>query len=133
MSRPVECFRPNIVLRGGPAFFEDRLKTFHVGGATLTNTSPCARCVMTTVEPVTGVIDKNNEPLETLRKDRFMSPPHETKWWSWATPKRQAMFGMNGFHDAESVHAMIHVGDKVEVQSMFLSRRPFKKYGAAVP
>jgi uncharacterized protein YcbX len=75
LPRPVtiEHFRPNLVLEGCEPFAEDSWKRLRVGDVELEIVKPCARCVFTTVDPLTGVKAANGEPLRTLtgfrRKD----------------------------------------------------------------
>ena len=57
-------FRPNLVVEGAPAWDEDGWTHLRIGGALLRATKPCARCVVTTLDPETGRADK--EPLKTL-------------------------------------------------------------------
>lgn len=57
-------FRPNIVLEGLDAHEEDRLQNIEIGTAALSVTTPCARCVMTTIDPTSG--EPGGEPLKTL-------------------------------------------------------------------
>jgi uncharacterized protein len=61
-------FRTNLVFSGGQAHHEDELKYFKVGTAKLVGVKPCARCVMTTINPETAI--KGKEPLKTLSKYR---------------------------------------------------------------
>lgn len=58
-------FRPNLVFSGGAAFEEDEWGEFELGTTQLLGIKPCARCLMTTVNPRTGIIE-NPEPLKTL-------------------------------------------------------------------
>jgi uncharacterized protein YcbX len=66
LSRPSSMlrFRPNLVLRGGRAWEEDRWRTLEVGEVRLDLVKPCARCSVTTVDPGTAV--RGKEPLRTL-------------------------------------------------------------------
>ncbi|GAB4217218.1 MAG: MOSC domain-containing protein [Sandaracinaceae bacterium] len=57
-------FRPNLVVSGAPAWEEDRWGRIRVGPLWLRVAKPCARCVMTTLDPRTGAVGK--EPLRTL-------------------------------------------------------------------
>ena len=57
-------FRPNVVVEGAPAWDEDRWAHLRLGGVLFRATKPCARCVVTTLDPDTGRADK--EPLKTL-------------------------------------------------------------------
>lgn len=61
-------FRTNLVFSGGQAHEEDDWKYFKVGGAKLSGVKPCARCVMTTINPETS--EKGTEPLRTLNQYR---------------------------------------------------------------
>ncbi|MBI5596039.1 MAG: MOSC domain-containing protein [Elusimicrobia bacterium] len=59
-----ERFRPNIVVRGGPAWSEDAWSVLRAGGVALRAAKPCERCAITTVDPRTG--ESGAEPLKTL-------------------------------------------------------------------
>jgi len=61
-------FRPNVVVSGAPPWAEDRWSRLRVGEVRLRATKPCARCVVTTLDPRTGAADK--EPLRTLARFR---------------------------------------------------------------
>ena len=63
-------FRPNIVLETDTPHIEDGLKELSIGPVTFAVASPCARCVFTTVDPLTGVKHADGEPLHTLRQYR---------------------------------------------------------------
>ena len=80
-------FRPNIVVQGTAPWAEDRWSHIHIGALTFRAPKPCARCVMTTLDPQTALGGK--EPLKTL-----------------ATFRKQAgevMFGVNLLPDSEGV------------------------------
>jgi uncharacterized protein len=66
---PMERFRPNIVLRGLPAFAEDRIESIRVGNITLRLVKPCTRCVIPSTDQRTG--ERSSNPLPVLRKFRF--------------------------------------------------------------
>lgn len=68
LPRPVtlEHFRPNLVVEGCEPFAEDSWKRLRVGQVELEVVKPCARCVFTTVDPLTGQKATNGEPLRTL-------------------------------------------------------------------
>ncbi|MCW5909652.1 MAG: MOSC domain-containing protein [Cyclobacteriaceae bacterium] len=70
MDEPVEMrrFRPNFVFTGGQPYEEDDWKNFSIGSSRFMGVKPCARCVLTTVNPQTG--QKGREPLLTLSKYR---------------------------------------------------------------
>ncbi|MBS1681032.1 MAG: MOSC domain-containing protein [Bacteroidetes bacterium] len=61
---PMNRFRPNFVFSGGNAFDEDSWKQFSIGKNKFAVVKPCARCVLTTVDQLTG--EKGIEPLATL-------------------------------------------------------------------
>ncbi|MCE7066413.1 MOSC domain-containing protein [Dyadobacter sp. CY326] len=57
-------FRPNFVIAETQPFAEDQWKRIAIGGLGFEIVKPCARCVLTTVDPATG--QKGAEPLKTL-------------------------------------------------------------------
>lgn len=61
---PMNRFRPNLVIAGGPAYVEDGLTRFRIGTLELQAVKPCARCVLTTTDQATG--ERGPEPLRTL-------------------------------------------------------------------
>ena len=65
---PMNRFRPNIVVKGGDAFVEDRWNRIRLGDVELAVVKPCARCVVTTIDKDT--LEKSKEPLKTLEKYR---------------------------------------------------------------
>ena len=65
---PMNRFRPNLVVKGGPAYVEDRWNRICVGDVQLAVVKPCARCVVTTIDKDT--LAKSKEPLRTLEKYR---------------------------------------------------------------
>ncbi len=73
-------FRPNLVVRGGVPWEEDRWRALEVGGARVELVKPCARCSVTTVDPASGT--RGEEPLRTLAEFR--------RW------EGKAHFGQNG-------------------------------------
>ena len=60
----IERFRPNLVVRGPPAYAEDGWTNVQLGQMKLNVHEPCARCMVVNLEPQTGVIGV--EPLRTL-------------------------------------------------------------------
>jgi uncharacterized protein len=66
---PMERFRPNIVLRGLPAWVEDHIDTLTVGGLTLRLVKPCARCTIPSVDQRSG--EFSTDPGPVLRQFRF--------------------------------------------------------------
>ena len=65
---PMNRFRPNIVVRGGPAYVEDSWNRIRVGDVELAVVKPNARCVVTTIDKDT--LEKSKEPLRTLETYR---------------------------------------------------------------
>ncbi|KAM9316858.1 uncharacterized protein PAF06_007951 [Gastrophryne carolinensis] len=66
----VRNFRPNIMVSGCKAYAEDSWKEIQIGSQlTFRRVMPCGRCILTTVDPDTGIIDMK-QPLETLRSYR---------------------------------------------------------------
>jgi len=65
---PMNRFRPNIVLRGGPAYGEDAWSTLTGPDITMRLVKRCSRCVVVTKDQRTGV--GGEEPLRTLSQYR---------------------------------------------------------------
>jgi uncharacterized protein YcbX len=57
-------FRPNVVVEGATAWDEDQWSHVTIGDVLFRAPKPCARCVITTLDPETGQAQK--EPLKTL-------------------------------------------------------------------
>ncbi len=66
---PIERFRPNIVLRGFPAWAEDSIDTLTFGPVTLRLVKPCTRCTIPSIDQCTG--EPSTDPAPALRKFRF--------------------------------------------------------------
>lgn len=62
----IERFRPNLVVTADAPHAEDEWRSIGIGAATLDVAWPSSRCVLTTVDPATGVKDPAGEPLGTL-------------------------------------------------------------------
>lgn len=82
---PMNRFRPQIVIRGGIRFAEDRLAKIKIGDVVLEGQTLCMRCDMTRVNQDTGIHDKSTEPLWTLSQYR-------------KTDEHKVMFGRNFNH-----------------------------------
>lgn len=100
LALPVEMrrFRPNVVISGAAPWAEDGWKTLVMGDVSLNLVKPCSRCIMTTVDPDTGIRSRDGQPLKTL-----------------ATYRKTAggvIFGVNGVHSARGT---LSVGDAVSV------------------
>lgn len=94
---PMTRFRPNVVVDGAEAWAEDGWRRVRIGKAEFRAVSGCARCVMTTVDPITAA--KGKEPIASLARLRRW----DGKTW----------FGMNLVPDSPGV--TIDAGDEVEV------------------
>jgi len=92
----MDRFRPNIVISGAEAFAEDDYARVRIGEISFRGVKRCERCVITTVDPLTG--NRGREPLRTLAQYRSS----EQKVW----------FGMNLIHDGVGT---LRVGDAVEL------------------
>ncbi|XP_028160139.1 mitochondrial amidoxime reducing component 2-like [Ostrinia nubilalis] len=69
-------FRPNFVLSGtAKAYEEDNWKFVKIGENVFEIIKPCTRCILTTVDPETGVRNSKTEPLETLKSYRQIEDP----------------------------------------------------------
>jgi len=68
-SVSMDRFRPNFVFSGGLPNKEDEWKDFSINDIHFAGVKPCARCIMTTVNPEKGEID-SKEPLKTLASYR---------------------------------------------------------------
>jgi uncharacterized protein YcbX len=108
---PMVRFRPNVVVRGGPAWDEDGWATLTIGRVPLRAPKPCDRCVVTTIDPSTA--RAGAEPLRTLASFRKRG---ESVW-----------FGVNLAPDGQGE---IAIGDPVRV----IERAPAPAFdGAKAP
>ncbi len=71
---PMARFRPNVVLSGALPWSEDAWRSLAIGGVGLDAVKPCARCVVTTTDQVTGARNPHQEPLRTLSLFRLQRP-----------------------------------------------------------
>ncbi|XP_059053169.1 mitochondrial amidoxime-reducing component 1 isoform X2 [Achroia grisella] len=72
-------FRPNFVLSGGKPYDEDNWKFVKIGDNVFEIIKPCTRCIMTTIDPETGIRYPKTEPLETLKTYRQLEDPAARK------------------------------------------------------
>lgn len=100
LDAPVDMrrFRPNIVVEGSAAWQEDAWRKLKLGNQNFDIVRPSSRCVLTTVDPDTGVKDSGLQPLRTLSSYRRTSDG--------------VIFGQNAIHETPGV---IHVDDPVTV------------------
>jgi uncharacterized protein YcbX len=95
---PMSRFRPNVVVDGVQPWDEDNWKRLRIGDVEFEVTHRCARCVVTTIDQVTGEKNRDGEPLKTL-----------------ATFRRHAdgvYFGQNLVPRSTGI---VQVGDEVEI------------------
>jgi len=59
-------FRPNLVISGCQAYAEDDWRRLRIGTVEFAAVKPCARCVLTTIDPQTSEKHAHQEPLRTL-------------------------------------------------------------------
>ena len=89
-------FRPSLVFSGGVEHEEDNWKNIKIGDIEFSIGKPCARCVITTIDPQSGV--KNKEPLATLSKYRNFGG--------------KVMFGQNAISHTKGI---VKLGDKIKL------------------
>jgi uncharacterized protein len=101
LASPVgmDRFRPNIVVDTDEAWTDDSWRVIRVGGLRLRIVKPCARCVITTRDQLTGEQPNPREPLFTLGKH------HRAK-------NGGIIFGQNAIPDNAIT---VSVGDPVEI------------------
>ena len=89
-------FRPNLVFAGGAPYEEDHIDGFTINGISFTGLENCARCKIPNVDPATGTVSTDNQPLKTLANYRNVN--------------RNIIFGRNTVHAGTGV---ISVGDEL--------------------
>ncbi|XP_069787470.1 mitochondrial amidoxime-reducing component 1 [Narcine bancroftii] len=99
----MENFRPVLVVKDCKPYAEDTWKGIQIGTVKLYRTMSCTRCIFTTVDPDTGIIDRK-EPLNTLRRYRQCDPAEKHIY------KSSPLFGSHYGIDKPGV---IRVGDPV--------------------
>ncbi len=93
-------FRPNMVVSGSLPYDEDAWQQFRIGETFFYGVKPCARCVLTTIDPATG--QPGREPLHTLASFR--------RW------KHKILFGQNVLADANKPPGgLLRIGQPVVV------------------
>jgi len=66
MAVGMRRFRPNLVISGCRAYAEDDWRRLRIGTVEFAAVKPCARCVLTTIDPQTSQKHALQEPLRTL-------------------------------------------------------------------
>jgi uncharacterized protein YcbX len=93
---PMDRFRPNVVVEGCVPHAEDGWRRISAGGVSFRVVKPCARCVITTIDQITG--ERGREPMRTLAGYRRFG--------------NEVLFGQNLIPDGSG---SIRVGDEVVV------------------
>lgn len=91
-------FRPSVVVSAEQAHAEDDWRRVRIGDIELDLVKPCARCLLPTVDPQTGVRDPSGEPMRTLMQYRRSA--------------KGVLFGQNLIPRRTGV---IRVGDPVQI------------------
>lgn len=97
---PMNRFRPNLVVSGSAAFEEDRWQHIRIGTVVFRSLGPCARCVVTATDQLTG--ERGIEPLATLSS--YRRDPREPT---------HVNFGQNLVNETKA--GVLCVGDPVEI------------------
>ncbi|XP_015687415.1 mitochondrial amidoxime reducing component 2-like [Protobothrops mucrosquamatus] len=69
----IHNFRPSILVTGCGPHEEDTWNDIIIGSVQMRGAVACPRCILTTVDPDTGIIDRK-EPLNTLKSYRLCEP-----------------------------------------------------------
>ncbi len=101
LREPVEMrrFRPNLVIDGDLPYAEDGWQRIRVGEVLFAGVKNCSRCVFTTIDPDSGEMHPEKEPLRTLSTYR-------------RRPEGGVYFGQNLIPRSGGV---VRVGDRVTV------------------
>lgn len=97
----MDRFRPNIVIAGAEAFAEDHWTALEIGHVRFDLVKPCARCIMTTQDQMTGSREMAN-PMKAMGRIR-MSADRRVPG---------PLFGWNAVPRGEGV---LRVGDTVKI------------------
>ncbi|MFC8917949.1 MOSC domain-containing protein [Streptomyces sp. NPDC047821] len=95
---PMDRFRPTVVVEGTDPWDEDRWSRIAIGEVTFRVAKPCARCVVTTTDQLTG--HRGKEPLRTLARHRLVG--------------KKMIFGQNLVPEHPGT---LRAGDPVEILS----------------
>lgn len=100
----MERFRPNLVVTGATPYDEDSWGVVRIGGVEFDVAGGCDRCVMVTLDPLTGEKRVDHEPLAMLGRQR-RGDDGKPYFGQFLVPRTLGR---------------LHVGDRVEV----ISRKP---------
>ncbi len=99
----IRRFRANFIFAGGTPYQEDDMTHFTIGDVPFEGVKPCARCVLTTRDPDSGI--KGKEPLATLTTYRQQGT--------------KILFGQNVIWDFKKwenvIMPMVRVGDIIKI------------------
>ncbi|WP_137940195.1 MOSC domain-containing protein [Chitinivorax sp. B] len=72
LAHPVSIrnFRPNLVIAGCDPFAEDGWKRIRIGDVEFEHIKSCERCIFTTIDPDSGNMSDDRQPLATLAEYR---------------------------------------------------------------
>ncbi|ESO89237.1 hypothetical protein LOTGIDRAFT_106029 [Lottia gigantea] len=107
LENPAEMlrFRPGIVITGSKPFDEDTWEYIQIGDDNLFRiVEPCRRCIITTINPNTGIKDKQVQPLKHLRSIRCRKPYGQSP-----------CFGIYITLDSTGGDCMIRVGQPIRI------------------
>uniref|UniRef100_A0A8D0E003 Mitochondrial amidoxime reducing component 2 n=1 Tax=Salvator merianae TaxID=96440 RepID=A0A8D0E003_SALMN len=99
----IHNFRPNILVTGCGPHEEDTWDEVLIGDVELKGTVGCPRCILTTVDPDTAVLDRKH-PLETLKSYRLCDPTEQHIY------KQAPLFG---WYFGVDKTGMLQVGDPI--------------------
>lgn len=102
-------FRPNVVVRGLPAFFEDHVVALRTadGRLRIRLIKPCARCTVTELDPLTGK-PSGDEVLRSLAAFRTLTNRRGN---------RGVMFGQNGIVEGDLSRGLRTGDELIEVSA----------------
>jgi uncharacterized protein YcbX len=87
---PVDRFRPNLLLDGCAPYAEDVIRGLESEQMRLRIVKPCTRCVITTMDQATAVL-QGEEPLRTLKTYRWDGSLHGVKFGQNAIVERPGL------------------------------------------
>ncbi len=93
---PMSWFRPSVVVAGFAPWAEDGWRRIRIGAVSFRVVKPCGRCVVTTIDQVTGEVGR--QPLKMLGRRRRIGT--------------DLVFGQNMIPEAPGI---IRIGDQVEI------------------
>ena len=98
---PMARFRPNIVIKGCDAWSEDSWAKIRIGGVEIDMVKPCTRCIITTLNPLTGESEGDAAMRAMVALRRSADPV-----------LKGVLFGINAVPVGQGA---IAVGDRVDI------------------